>query len=263
MSASSPALFDDDCAADVRDLFKERIATGVSSTKARKELMRDFEIESKANPEYTVFWLALAATEWQLGCLEPIVLRTALRIIDSGSDLPRWGDVTNLRQRRQKVLETLRRQLVRPNVKPSMVRPRTPRCTSWTRGSVFTYKLREGCLVLLRVIAVCKNGVDDFPVCELLDWVGQEMPSVAEVRQLKIRRNWRYASESAFSFPLVKRYLSRCFTLPEQFEPELPEHVDHLLPIDFDDIENGLSENFRLHLVSATRSSPALLSKPN
>ena len=244
MSVSSPALFDDDCAADVRELFKERVASGESPAKARKELLRSFEIDSRDNSDYTVFWLALAATQWRLGCLEPIVLRTALRIIDNGSDLPRWSDLPEFQKKRQRVLETLRRQLVRPNSKPSNVRPKSPRCTSWSRGSIFAYKVAEGCLILLRVIAVWKNGIDDLPVCELLDWVGRDLPSDSEIRQIKIRRNCRYASESAFAFHLAKQHVSRCCTLPGHFEPELSEDIDYLLPLHFGDIQNQLAEHF-------------------
>lgn len=61
-----------------------------------------------------VLWLALAATQWKCGRLEPHVLQQALEAIDSGSDLASWDAGSRDQKKRQAVLQKLRAQLVSP-----------------------------------------------------------------------------------------------------------------------------------------------------
>jgi hypothetical protein len=67
-----------------------------------------------------VFWLALAATQWNYGQLQPAVGKRALEVIDTGADLGRW-EGSHL-DRRRKVLLELRAKLVSAQPKPK--RPR-------------------------------------------------------------------------------------------------------------------------------------------
>jgi hypothetical protein len=59
MSASGVRLFDDDLAADVRDLFREYLKQGESGSQATRMLVDGFE-EVIGTEEEGVFWLALA-----------------------------------------------------------------------------------------------------------------------------------------------------------------------------------------------------------
>jgi hypothetical protein len=68
-----------------------------------------------------VFWLALAATQWEYGRLHPRAKARALMIIDQRKDLDRWADA-GLAKKRQAVLAQLKKKLLTPPPKK-----RTPR----------------------------------------------------------------------------------------------------------------------------------------
>ena len=88
-------------------------------------------------------------------------------------------------------------------------RTRRPPC-GWGSGDVLSYRLGRGHYLLLRVIHVLVEDGEDQPLCELLDWVGSEVPQAEVIRNLPIRRNKRYPSESSFAFPMLKKHLARC-----------------------------------------------------
>jgi len=69
MGATGPQLFADDVAMDVRDAYRELLKQGKSGPEATKKLIRDCREEIEDIDDGPVFWLALAATQWQLGRL--------------------------------------------------------------------------------------------------------------------------------------------------------------------------------------------------
>src|SRR5262245_60405280 len=122
MGTWGAALFSDDLAADVREDFRELIAEGNSASKATKTLSAEYK-ESLADPEESlIFWLALAATQWDLGVLESKVKAKALRIIKDGAELERWAEDKKLMQRRAGVLVKLKEKLSSPQPTPKKIR---------------------------------------------------------------------------------------------------------------------------------------------
>jgi len=100
-------LFSDDLAADVREAFRDLIGEGLTTQAAVNRLRREYKCSLRDPNEESVFWLALADTEWQLGRLDDMVLKNALRVIDSGQDLTRWEDGAD-RKKRERILAKLR-----------------------------------------------------------------------------------------------------------------------------------------------------------
>jgi hypothetical protein len=249
MGASGVKLFDDDLAADVLDLFVERLKQGRSGAQATKAVIDDFE-GIVGTEEESVFWLALAFVQWEYGMLQRRVLTRALEVIDDGSDLARWRHAPQLERKRRKLLERLRDQLTsrRPNPKSVRVRKRLPPRCEWREGDVFSYRLPSGHYLLMRVIAVRDNVDNDLPLCELLDWLGEDLPDRDVIGSLPIRRNKRYPSESAFNFPMLKKYLSRCQTLGIHSPPVLPNDGSYVLPIDFRQLPSQLEEYFGMSI---------------
>jgi hypothetical protein len=90
MGAWGAAIFSDDLAADLRDEFTDLIAQGLSTTAATKHLVSEYEETLDDSDDSAVFWLALAATQHQLGRLTARVKNKAIQIIDSGADLARY-----------------------------------------------------------------------------------------------------------------------------------------------------------------------------
>ena len=245
MGASGVKLLDDDLAADVRDLFREQLRRGASGRTATNELINLFD-DVVGTEEESVFWLALAFVQWEHGLLQQRILKRAVNVIDNGTDLQRWAHDPKLQHERGKVLERLRRKLKSPQTKPKTVRPRkrlAPKC-EWQSGDVFSYQLPLGNFLLMRVIEVLDNGGDDMPLCELLDWVGEDVPQESDIVNLPIRRNKRYPSESSFCFPMLKKYLARCRTLGIRTATVLRHDHGYVLPLDFRKLSEDLQEEF-------------------
>ena len=251
MSASGVKLFDDDLAADVRDLFRELLQRGKTGSEATAKLIEDFH-EVIGTQEESVLWLALTTVQWEYGLLQPQLLERALRIIEDGSDLARWADDAKLLGQRQKTLASLAKRLKSSNSNPKTIRPKKklpPKC-EWDKGDVLAYQLQSGQFILLRVVAVERNWVQELPVCELLDWVGNEVPKIDIVSRLPIRRNNRYASESMFHFPMIKKHLSQCRLLNLKLEPTMRDDGSYKMPLNFDKLPTELDQYFGMSLDS-------------
>ena len=96
----------------------------------------------------------------------------------------------------------------------------------------------------MRVIDVRDNVDDDLFLCELLDWVGKDLPEDSTIVKLPIRRNKRYPSESCFYFPMLKKHVARCRTLGVRTPTVLKDEYGYVLPIDFNALPEVLVEHF-------------------
>src|ERR1700733_11187058 len=67
MGAWGVAVFSDDLAADVRDEFRDLIGEGLSSTEAVEKLLGEYASSVGDDNEISVFWIALALTQGNLG----------------------------------------------------------------------------------------------------------------------------------------------------------------------------------------------------
>src|SRR5207247_9397947 len=106
----------------------------------------------------------------------------------SGADLRCWQDNPKLLKKRQAVLEKLEEQLQSPPPPEKRIPKRFRSHCEWEIGEVIAYRLRSGKWALFRVIKynIDKGGTS--PICELLDWVGDEIPPREELAKLPIRR---------------------------------------------------------------------------
>jgi hypothetical protein len=85
------ALFSDDLAADLRGDFRELIGEGLTATQAVDKLIDEYSASLDDEDEMPVFWLAIAAVQWQLGRVEERTKQNALQVIDEGRDLKTLG----------------------------------------------------------------------------------------------------------------------------------------------------------------------------
>lgn len=186
MGAWGTGIFADDEAADLRDDYRELLGDGKSSEEATDILITQW----KPEPEETVFWLALAATQWRCGRLEERVKAKAVQIIDSEADLDRWKEVgngPNIRKR-SGVLQRLRTRLTSPQPQKTKIKKRYRSTTDWERGELVAYKLASGKTIIFRVIGVQGDKGGTWPVCEILDWTGDSIPEISEMSGMPIRR---------------------------------------------------------------------------
>lgn len=185
MSAWGTALFSDDAAADVREGYRDLIGDGFTGPQATDTLLKEWS-DALADPdEASVFWLALASTQWQCGRLETRVHSKALKIIEEGTDLRRWREDSKLLKKRGAVLAKLQVQLTSPQPPEKRIPKRYRNTCDWDVGEVISYRLLPGNPFLFRVIGFHVDDGGTSPVCEMLDWSGAEVPSEAVVRGLK------------------------------------------------------------------------------
>ncbi len=193
MGAWGTAIFSDDDACDVRDGYRQLVTDGLTGPEATNRLLLEWKELLDDEDDGPVFWLSLAAAQWQFGRLEARVKARALKIITDGSSLGRWseeGGAAALRQRKA-VLEKLGARLRSPQ--PSAKRFRKPRenASSWLVGEVLAYRLRPLKIVLLHIVNPGRGSLDRAPIFAALDWIGKTPPPAAAIKRLPLRFNPR------------------------------------------------------------------------
>lgn len=199
MGAWGVAVFSDDLAADLREEFRDLIGDGLTSSQAVDKLIGDYASSINDADEKTVFWIALAVTQWKLGRLEDRTKNESLRIITSGEDLHRWENAKD-RKKRAVVLEKVREQLLSPQPSAKRVPRRIKGANTWDVGELIGFQLQSGSWVLLRVIGHHEDKGGRYSVCELLHWVGTEFPPVEQIAKMGIKREPAPHGISQFGF---------------------------------------------------------------
>ena len=122
MGTWSTAIFGDDFANDVRTEYLDLLAEGLEAVAASRRMLATHKGVDSDSDEGPVFWLALAATQWEYGRLQPGVKKRALEIIDAPETLAPWGE--GQRRSRKAVLASLRKKLLSRQPKPRRPRAR-------------------------------------------------------------------------------------------------------------------------------------------
>ncbi len=123
MAASGVGLFHDDVAADVRSEYLDLLAGGASDADAFRTMLLEWTESIGDYDDGPVFWLALAATQWEYGRLHSRAKSQALKIINKGTGIDRWADA-GLAKKRQAVLAQLKKKLLSPQPERRTPRPR-------------------------------------------------------------------------------------------------------------------------------------------
>lgn len=125
-------LYDNDTSLDVRDQFETLFNDGKTVNEITEQLIEDFKSIMGIPYEESLFWFALADTQWNFGVLMPVVKEKALYWIrERGDGLEDWaiGDLK------------VKLQSPQPPVKMP-VRKRLYSC-EWKYGDVFAYRLES------------------------------------------------------------------------------------------------------------------------
>ena len=110
------------------------------------------------------------------GRLELAVLEQVLNLIDSGLDLARWEPGSRDQAKRRLVLEKLRAQLTSPQPPEKRISKRFRDENEWQVGDLVAYRLLSGRSIILRTIGHHSDRGGTSPICELLDWSGEQLP---------------------------------------------------------------------------------------
>ncbi|HVK75731.1 MAG TPA: hypothetical protein VM734_20515 [Kofleriaceae bacterium] len=202
MGTWGAGVFADDVARDVRQDYLASLAAGEDPARVTRRMVKEWAGRGSDRDDRTVFWLALAATQWEYGRLEPTVKARALAVIDRGDDLARWEGQDGARRA---VLGRLRTKLMSRQPRPRMPRPPKPVPEPKT-----TTVVAPGA----KIRAVSFEIGDD-----KRGWLGQVLvdePGVggggvfaADCRQDEIGLRWKDASTLVISYPANVRVQSR------------------------------------------------------
>jgi hypothetical protein len=182
MGTFGTAIFSEDFACDIRDEFKELIGDGMTSEEATEFLIASNSDSISDEDEASVFWLSLAAIQWNTGRLLENVKQKAIEIIDLGSDLKRWqvpGD-ENLIRKRQKELAKLKERLLSPQPAQKKITKAYKEFTPFEVGDVFSYAHSSGKYALFRVIGHFVDNGGRRPTCEILNFFDIQIPTDIE-----------------------------------------------------------------------------------
>jgi hypothetical protein len=177
MGAWGTAIFSDDTACDVRESYVDLLGDGLTGPEATKTLLDEWSGSLNDPDDAPVFWLALAATQWRCGRLEAHVQQQAFSVIDNGSDLARWESGSKDFKKRKLVLEKLRLQLTSRQPPEKRIPKRFRDSNEWQVGDLVAYRLLSGRFVILRTIGHHTDKGGTGPICELLDWSGEQIPN--------------------------------------------------------------------------------------
>ncbi|MGN1155420.1 MAG: hypothetical protein ACI4TK_04520 [Agathobacter sp.] len=144
MGAWGPKLYQDDLAQDIRDDYKDQLHRGKKGLDITQELLVQYQIEMLDSKDASVFWFALADTQWNLGRLEDKVKEMALKHILSGDNLEHWkNENPKMAKAREKTIEELRKKSLSPQPPEKKVTQyKIYRC-EWKYGDVYAYKLES------------------------------------------------------------------------------------------------------------------------
>ncbi|HDR6317227.1 hypothetical protein COJ27_26615 [Bacillus cereus] len=187
MGAWGVAILSDDIAKDIQLIYKDLLGNEYSNEEASRLVIEAYKNELD-DEEILVFWLAFAYIQWKLGRLQENVKHEALQIIESGADLARW-ERPKLQRKREVVLNKFREQLHSPQPEAKKVPKRFIANTSLKAGDAVSYELVSGNYIILKVIEIIEEWYGDrYPLFEICDWEGKEIPSKEQIEQLDLKK---------------------------------------------------------------------------
>jgi hypothetical protein len=179
-------VFSDDLAADIRAEYRELLEDQVPDLEATQRVVNAYR-ELDAD-EASVFWVALAAAQFQVGRLDDSVRARAMEIIDTGRNLELWQEADpGLLAKRRSALTKLRAKLTGPQPARKAIRRPWRHVSGLQPGDVLSFKASSGRIALLRVTRINDHRVGAAPIVEWLDWPGLTVPTPGQIEQLQPR----------------------------------------------------------------------------
>lgn len=203
------AILSNDFAGDISFQYKDLLGDNHSAEHASRQVIEEFLSELESD-EHTAFWLSFALLQWKAGRLQEEVKNKALEIVDSGSDLEQWAEDPKLMKKRKAVLVKLKDQLQSPQPQAKKVPKRFITDTPFKTGEAVSYQLLSGDYIILKVVDIIEQWTGDrYPLFDICDWQGKEIPSKAEIDELQPKpRMWESGEQELNRvgiFPAGKR----------------------------------------------------------
>ncbi|WP_214795799.1 MULTISPECIES: hypothetical protein [unclassified Exiguobacterium] len=181
------AILSNDLAEDIRFSYKDLLGDGYSNEQASERVIQE-HIDELDDEEMILFWLSFALIQWKLGRLQDHVKQNAVEIIDSGIELENWNDDLKLKKKREAVLLKLKHQLNQPQPLAKKIPKRFVANTTFKSGDIVSFQMDSSEYILLKVIDIIEQWTRDrYPLFEIYDWQGKEIPSLDEISTLRLK----------------------------------------------------------------------------
>ncbi len=177
-------LFEDDSALDIRGEFRDHLGDGLTPPQATTRMIKNWRPMKVYSDEYASFWLALAATQWDYGCLTLLAKKRALDVLDSGIGLDTWGEASpKLLAARAKVYRTLKRKLLGKQPTRKVFKKRYKWFSPWKKGWLLSYVCNSGRSIYFLVVDVSQSISGREAHVALIEWEREVPPSLAQAQQ--------------------------------------------------------------------------------
>ena len=190
MGTWGTSLYENDITKDVRDDYIELLCSGKSDEEATEAMIEAY-IEIFGKEDESLFWLALADTQWDYGRLQSSVKEKALFFINDLVD-ERWHDEGAHKETAwNETVQAVKYKIEKKQPKKKNVLKRQSFHCQWPLGAVFAYRFFSdyskekgfwGKIVVFRKVSedvwYPKHVV---PVVNFYRWVGNNFPSIEEV----------------------------------------------------------------------------------
>lgn len=227
MGAWGTSIFSDDFACDIRGEYNAMLTLGKTNEEATDGIFKIFYERCKDTEDESVFWFALALSQWNKGRMTDDIKHKALEFVDNGKDLERWNTSDNQinYKKRIKELQKLKEKLL--STMPPLKKIAKPSVTisPWKVGDLLAYRIKSDIIknmeflnkyVLLRVLKVIKHPVSNYGEVKfynetvllgLYKWSGNDIPEKNIVDKLK------FATICDYIDPVLGRQLETCMLL--------------------------------------------------
>lgn len=208
MGAWGSGIFEDDFAMDVRGCYRDRLAAKATDAEAQAYTIAQFADSTEESR--SVFWIALALCQHDVGRLSDRVQEAALEWIESGRSLAIYQELVDgdaeMTAERADGLMAAAKKLRSPQAKRKAVRgPLPPPTTNypWRVGGFFGFRGVAHCAVfhVIEIMGPEQLGSDyarvkhpDFvgePVFAMLHHHGDGLPEQSALPKLRYRVDWQ------------------------------------------------------------------------
>jgi hypothetical protein len=189
MGSWGTGLYQNDTGLDVRETYRNVRKFGFRG-KDLAGIVRDCcAVTSPPESEDDmVGLLALSDLLWRDGALPREMKAEALRLTKSAALLDRWDDEKSRKQQKAQ-LDKLAQQLASPQrAKPAPSKPPYIEQCDFEIGEVLAYPWPGGFWTLLKVIAYFTRFRGKSPICEVLEWNSDKLPTAAQIGSIPFRK---------------------------------------------------------------------------
>lgn len=187
-------LFGNDTASDIRESYLELLCDCYSDEQAYEMLLKEYE-ELIGSDEESIFWYAIAATQWGVGRLMLSVKEKALYWIENNGGIELWNDTVQNQEQWKKTLSKLKNVLISQMPGKKEFKKEVFEKNPWNIGDVYAYRFHKKCsqnidiygkYILLHKIADDTSQETASPRIQVYNKIFDTLPTSEQIDNLTV-----------------------------------------------------------------------------